>query len=88
MSSIHDFSVLMISQVSTSRCNISANISLLNWYIPVFHYILMSEVVRTVVTRNIAMWDGTVCTPVDLLMFQRYLLAPIIDSEHRDSRFV
>ena len=48
----------------------------------------MSEVVRTGVMRKIAVWDVTVCTPVDLRMFQRNLLAPIIDPEHRDSRFL
>lgn len=82
------FLSLWFQKYSTSRCNISANISLLNWYIPVFHYILMSEVVRTGFMRKIATWAATVCTPVDLRMFQRNLLAPIIDPEHRDSRFL
>jgi len=72
----------------TSRCNISANISLLNWYISVFHYILMSEIVRTGVMRKIAVWDATVCTQVDLWMFQRNLFALVIDPEHRDNRFL
>ena len=34
------------------------------------------------------MWDATIFTPVDLRMFRSYLLAPIIDPEHRDSRFL
>ena len=49
---------------------------------------LMSDVVRTGVMRKIAAWDATVCTPVELRTIQGNLLAPIIDPEHRDSRFL
>jgi hypothetical protein len=43
---------------NTGRCNISANISFLNRYIPVFCYLVMSEDVRTGFMRKTAVWDA------------------------------
>jgi len=48
---------------STSPCNNSANICLLNSYISLFRCVFMFEAVRTGVMRKIVVWDATFCTP-------------------------